>query len=70
MTNSIVPDQLALLVWIYTVCKGRAWPGSAGQELNNIMNKPVANATGYCSFFTQNGQLQNNNKKMFTDSYI
>ena len=41
MTNSADPDQLALrsqLIWIYTVCKGRVYPGSAGQGLdeNNL----------------------------------
>ena len=35
MTNSADPDQLASLrsqlIWIYTVCKGETYPGSAGQ---------------------------------------
>ena len=30
MANSADPDQL---IWIYTVCKGRANPGSAGHGL-------------------------------------
>ena len=32
MANSVDPDQLASseLIWIYTVCKGRAYSGSAG----------------------------------------
>ena len=34
MANSADPDQLASLIWIYTVCKGRVYPGSAGQGLN------------------------------------
>ena len=35
MTNSADPDQLACqLIWIYTVCKDRAYPGSAGLGLN------------------------------------
>ena len=35
MANSADPDQLADLdLWIYTVCKGRVYPGSAGQGLN------------------------------------
>ena len=34
MTNSEDPDQLASkLIWIYTVCKGRTYPGSAGLQL-------------------------------------
>ena len=36
MANSADPDQLAsdqLLIWIYTVCKGRVYPGSAGLGL-------------------------------------
>ena len=36
MTNSADLDQLASnqLIWICTVCKGRVYPGSAGQGLN------------------------------------
>ena len=38
MANSADPDQLASseaqLIWIYTVCKGRVYPGSAGRGLN------------------------------------
>ena len=35
MTYSADPDQLASseLIWIYTVCKGRVYPGSAGCKL-------------------------------------
>ena len=35
MLNSVDPDQLASseLIWISTVCKGRVYPGSAGQGL-------------------------------------
>ena len=36
MANSADPDQLASseqLIWIYTVCKGRVFPGLAGQGL-------------------------------------
>ena len=33
MINSVDPDQLAS---IYTVCKGRVYPGSAGQGLKPI----------------------------------
>ena len=40
MTNSADPDQLASsqLIWIYTVCKGRVYPGSAGQELKQNLD--------------------------------
>ena len=35
MANSTDPDQLASEqpIWIYTVCKGRVYPGSAGLGL-------------------------------------
>ena len=32
MANSVDPDELQL-IWIYTVCKDRVYPGSAGQGL-------------------------------------
>ena len=38
MANSTNPDQLLFrsqLIWIYTVCKGRVYPGSAGQGLTH-----------------------------------
>ena len=35
MANSEDPSQL---IWIYTVCKGRAYQGSAGQGLNSSFN--------------------------------
>ena len=40
MANSADQDQLASseLTWIYTVCKGRVDPGSAGQELKKSIN--------------------------------
>ena len=39
MANSADPDQLASsqLIWIYTVCKGRVYLGSAGQELITLL---------------------------------
>ena len=39
MTISADPDQLASsnLIWIYTVCKGRVYPGSAGQGLKSLV---------------------------------
>ena len=36
MADSANPDQLASSEGIYTVCKGRAYPGSAGQGLNIV----------------------------------
>ena len=34
MANSADPDQLQKpTIWIFTICKGRVYPGSAGQEL-------------------------------------
>ena len=41
MANSADPDQFGFyrsqLIWIHTVCKGRAYPGSAGPGLNIIL---------------------------------
>ena len=40
MANSADPDQLAeanQLIWIYTVCKGRIYPSSAGQGLTFLL---------------------------------
>ena len=40
MTNSAAPHQLAFrsqLTWVYTVCKGRAYHGSAGLGLRGIV---------------------------------
>ena len=45
MANSADPDQL---IWIYTVCNGRVYPGSAGLGLT------------HCSQETPKGQLANN----------
>ena len=39
MANSADIDQLA--IWIYTVCKGRVYPGSAGQGLNFFEKKKL-----------------------------
>ena len=37
MANSVDPDHVGFfrsqLIWIYTVCKGKAYPGSSGQGL-------------------------------------
>ena len=38
-TNSVDPDQLASeQIWIYTVCKGKAYLGSAGPGLSHSGN--------------------------------
>ena len=41
MANSADPDQLvsseSQLIWIYTVCKSRVYPGAAGQGLNTVL---------------------------------
>ena len=37
MANSADPDQCQV-IWIYTVCKGRVYPGSAGQGLSIKLN--------------------------------
>ena len=45
MTNRADPDQLAsseALIWIYTVCIGRVYPGSAGQGLSSAAVTPAA----------------------------
>ena len=42
MTNSVDSDQLASSeanTWIYTVCKGTVYPGSAGQGLNTVIDE-------------------------------
>ena len=45
MINSADPDQKIrsqlIWIWIYIVCKGRVYPGSAGQELTNWMTIQV-----------------------------
>ena len=42
MANSADPDQFrSQLIWIYTVCKGRAYPGSAGQGLSFFFEKNI-----------------------------
>ena len=35
MKNSVDTDQMASLIWIYTVFKGNAYPSSAGQGLRH-----------------------------------
>ena len=54
MTNSIEPDQLAS-DQIYAICKGRAYPGSAGQGLRVdwIM---ITSSLPVKAFFAQNTQ--------------
>ena len=44
MANSADPDQLSSesqLIWIYTVFKGRTYPGSAGLGLSIIFSAMV-----------------------------
>ena len=53
MTNSTDPDQLASsLIWICTVCKGRVYPGSAGQGL--IIDKVTPFYTKWFSLICYN----------------
>ena len=58
MANSADPDQLAFfrgqLIWIYTVCKGRLYWGSAGQGLINDDTYRRA------LIILQNGEKKNN----------
>ena len=50
MTNSADPDQFrSQLIWIYTVYKGRIYPGSAGQGLNRMANS-IAVSSGSTLF--------------------
>ena len=54
MANSADPDQLASsLIWIYTVCKGRVYPGSAGQGLTSH------NQNGVKMLTAEKGETQN-----------
>ena len=55
MTNSADPDQLAsseAVIWIYSVCKDRLYPGSAGLGLTRCMLGNFA-----CFFFVICGFL-------------
>ena len=52
MANSADLDQLASssqLIWIYTVCKGRTYPGTAGQGLMHLQ------CINYLAFFYRLG---------------
>ena len=43
MANSADPDQFrSQLIWIYTVCKGKVYPGSAGQGLKQRILEKLA----------------------------
>ena len=54
MANSADSDQLASeLIWIYTVCKGRVYPGSAGLGLNIMWLKIITALDKAFSFFKQ-----------------
>ena len=56
LVNRANPDELAFfrnqLIWIYTVCKGRAYPGSAGLGLNDKYIKVKYNTHAFISLFT------------------
>ena len=41
------------LIWIYTVCKGRVWPGSAGPGLSSVFSQVCSVVTG--EFFCFSG---------------
>ena len=46
MANSVDPDQMASgsqLIWIYIICKGRVYPGSAGQGLKAPYSSKIDN---------------------------
>ena len=46
MANSANPDQLAgQLIWIYTVCKGGTYPGSAGPGLIFVVHHQLMQVT-------------------------
>ena len=47
MTNSVDSDQLASLIWIYTVCKGSACRGSAGLGLSTLFIAPACSRVRY-----------------------
>ena len=54
MANSADRDQLVseeALIWIYTVCKGRVYPGSAGQGLKVLSNLSQLNSNLISTIF-------------------
>ena len=60
MANSADPDQLASsegLIWIYTVCKGRVYLGSAGQGLINICAYSLPGADNCLSKISQGKRM-------------
>ena len=53
MTDSADPDPLVSrnqLIWIYSVCKGRIYPGSAGQGLIFFIISPKKHVVGLWQF--------------------
>ena len=54
MANSADPDQLASssqLIWIYTACQGRVYPGSAGQGLSTTHGQSGSTCAVFIVFF-------------------
>ena len=54
MANSADPDQFrSQLIWSYSVCKDRVYPGSAGQGLNFVesMNECYEGTIQHCLVF-------------------
>ena len=57
------------LIWIYTVCKGRVYPGSAGQGLNVIVyNKAIILVSVH--FSMQNIELSRGLGRASGQSYV
>ena len=59
MVNSADPDQLSQLIWIYTVCKGRVYPGSEWQGLNatNSLPQSCSSEPSLQSFFPSHSHI-------------
>ena len=65
------------LIWIYTVCKGRVYPGSAGQGLTLKVNEEATGMNCFVVFFsdkiTMRGKIkkwQMTNRCPFSSSFI
>ena len=56
MANSADPDKLASsLIWIYTVCKSRTYPGSAGLRLTVYTEKYIKFPGCFHILYNNNG---------------
>ena len=57
----VLPNLFLQLIWIYTVCKGRVYPGSAGQGLTLSMYGHIQQMTNwwYFSYFSKKIVWQN-----------